>query len=214
MKSFSNQWLMTIIGATLATGCVSTHINPPVESPVVGVDASCALSETVDIDEFYGVTCTLENTVDETIRFRISDISVPNPELSLVSQDDAESITDAIEDRRKTDIHNRKMGTLAVIGLGIVAILSGDSSLMTAGSVAVAGADGYNAGSDISESHRQAQYGNATTYAYREHVVGKRMTLPSRLSTKINFIVEGPFAPDTVSLCFADDLGCMDYPVR
>ncbi len=54
-----------------------------------------------------------------------------NPRARLIESSEAADVTSAFQDAKEQHIYNRKMGTLAIMTLGIIAIVTENSSTAT-----------------------------------------------------------------------------------
>ncbi|SMF56984.1 hypothetical protein [Pseudobacteriovorax antillogorgiicola] len=205
--------IITLIA--LAVSCTTTHITPEQSTPIPTLGASCAVNESLEIDGFRGIVCTFENHGTETIRFKLAGIRFDDPSTKLVKNSESQDLMNAWAEAKKQDTHNRKMGVLAAVGLGFVAVLTGDANVMNAGLATVSVASSYDAAADINDSYEERQYGDAQVYAFGESILGSSIAVPRNLPIRKGFLVESS-EPSifSVSLCFNDENNCQEFPLQ
>ena len=197
-----------LVTCSLITSCATTHINPEVESPIPDLQVSCATYDNLELSGYEGVQCTFENRGYDTVRFKLVDISFDDPDASIVNRSEARDILQAWQEKKNREIHNRKVGAVAVMGVGLLAMIFGDSSMANAGLLAASGASTYDTAADISDSLDEKNYGKSGSYAYGDDLLFNRITVPAELAVKRTFLVESDYGLTGIKLCFEDLDSC------
>ncbi len=193
---------LSLLLATILSSCITTHINPAENTPVAGLKASCSLNKDMKISDYYGILCAFENQSPETAKFSIVEMKHFNPRVRLVESSEAADVTLAFQDAKEQHIYNRKMGTLAVMGLGIIAIVTGDSSTANLGAAVTTGAIAFDGVADISEGYNEFKYGKSQMYSFGDKILNRPIVIPSGLHVKKGFLFKAPDIFNTIELCF------------
>ena len=204
---------ISLLTSSLLSACATTHVTPSQESPLEGVVASCADNPSLNLTGYRGIQCTFENKSTKNLNFKISEISFSNPDAKIVSRSEAGDVMNAWQAAKERETHNRKIGTLAVLGIGFLAILSGEPGLADTGMAAVAGASIYDDVKDIKDGYYTQQYGKSEFYSYGDSILNKKIHVPANLYVKKGFLVESEFNIGSVELCFNDDTQCQWFPL-
>ena len=205
--------LFSLLASSLLNACATTHITPAQESPLEGLVASCTDNPSLNLTGYRGIQCTFENKSNINLKFKISEISFSNPDAKIVSRSEAEDVMSAWQAAKEQETQNRKIGTLAVLGIGFLAILSGEPGMADAGLAAVAGASIYDDAKDIKDGYYTQQYGKSEFYSYGDTVLNKKIHVPANLYVKKGFLVESEYNIGSVELCFDNATQCQWFPL-
>ena len=205
-----SDWIRVSLAGLLLISCVTRHPSEPQSSYASSLQTSCTISPVIQLDQVHAVLCSFENTSQQMLQVELTAIELDD-DARLMEAAELASIIEAAEQQQQDQRFDRKVGSLAVVGLGLLAVFSGDPDLMSIGGAAISGAVVHDDLADLDEAHRQQQFGAMAIYSYGEKRLKQSMTIPAGLYVRRGFLIHRSLPPETLRLCYAGSESCQSF---